>query len=281
MTVSLQLMQLMGLWDHLLGQTTVSCSSGSPAPHCVQGLGLACCRERDWRSRGRHFTHRLLASLFSTYSQEAEEPKVASEYHWKCQTSSCACFSYCCLKVNNYHVRKPQGRLIFILLPCHTPVPPPSLSSPAQPPVPLPSHPHPVPTCGLICLVQQKRSSKLSKKKLSPANITPQGHKASCYRALQVSVLQVPRAAPTQTPRDPHPSARHPWQPLPFPGSSQCCSDPLPRASFTAPASFRLKKTLHHRARFVGVFSLSGFQLVSWGAISHLAAPAGAEDELI
>lgn len=28
--------------------------------------------------------------------------------NWKCQTSSCACFSYCCLKISNYHVRKPQ-----------------------------------------------------------------------------------------------------------------------------------------------------------------------------
>lgn len=79
-------------------------------------------------------------------------------------------------------------------------------------------------------------------KKISPANITPQGHKASCYCALQVSILQVPRAAPMQKPRDPHPSARHLQQPLPFPGNSQCYFlDPQPTVSFTASASFRLQ----------------------------------------
>lgn len=121
-------------------------------------------------------------------------------------------------------------------------------------------------------------------KKLSPANITPQGHKAPCHRAVQVSVSQVSRAAPAQTPRDPHTPAGQLRQPPPFPGSSQRSSpirSPERAPQLQRPSRWRMERTLHHNARLVGVFSLSGFQLVSLGAISHLAVPAGAKDELI
>lgn len=133
-----------------------------------------------------------------------------------------------------------KWRLIFIALPCCTPVPPPFLSSLLNHQYHCPPSPHM--WSDLSCATKVLLETQL--KKISPANITPQGHKASCYCALQVSILQVPRAAPMQKPRDPHPSARHLQQPLPFPGNSQCYFlDPQPTVihNFTASASFRLQ----------------------------------------
>lgn len=150
MTVSLQLIQRVGMWGQQQAVASPACPNHSelclwePCPGVCTGTVLSLL-QRERLEIKETFYPQASCIFFSTYSQEAEEPKVAPEYYWKCQTSSCACFSYCCLKVNNYHVRKPQRRLIFIPLPRHAPVPPPSLSSPAQPPDPLPPQsPHAV-----------------------------------------------------------------------------------------------------------------------------------------
>lgn len=155
---------------------------------------------------------------------------MAPACYWKCQTSSCACFSYCCLKVNNYHVRKPQQRLIFIPLPCHTPVPPPSLSSPAQPPVPLPPQsPH------VVQFVLCKSAARNS------ANITPLGDRVLVlcfagfyFASAQSSTRADTKGSPSLSQAAPAATALPRQQPVLLLGS-------VSRVSFTAPAFFTLK----------------------------------------